>query len=108
MGQLCWAALSHPTVRRSWHRNADLSLPSTHQCNFRWPNPSREIPQFPIRRPVYLCLRLPFWRMVDPCILVVSAEQTLFVFAYYLSMESSLSDFRTLTIVITVNNNNVE
>jgi hypothetical protein len=46
--------------------------------------------------------------MVDPCILVVSAEQTLFVFAYYLSMESSLSDFRTLTIVITVNNNNVE
>ena len=33
---------------------------STHQWNFRLPNPSREFPQFCIRRPVLLCLGLPF------------------------------------------------
>ncbi|KRY44882.1 hypothetical protein T4A_260 [Trichinella pseudospiralis] len=33
-----------------------------------------EFPWFPVRRPACLCLGLPFQRMVDPHMLVVSAE----------------------------------
>ena len=29
MGHLCWAALSHPVVKSSWHKNADLWPPVT-------------------------------------------------------------------------------
>ena len=40
--------------------------PSIHQWNFRLPNPSRELPWLPIRRPKCLCLGWSFWRMTDP------------------------------------------